>query len=73
MTVQIPDYFSGVVDHSKESFCDMLHNPALWSDTIVKKTLERMGGQAFNYEDVQEIIKDYLTVLSETIRKGESL
>jgi len=73
MNIQVPDYLAGMVSSSREAFCEMLHNPALWSEPIVKKTLERVGSQAFNIEDVQLIIKDYLTVLAETIRKGESL
>lgn len=72
MKIQIPEYFSSMVSSSRDDFCDVLHNPALWSDPIIKKTLERVGSQAFNIEDVQLIIKDYLTVLAETIRKSES-
>jgi len=72
MAVQVPDYLASVVDSSRDSFCDMLHNPSLWSEAMVRRTLERVGGQAFNIQDVQQIIKDYLTVLSESIRKGEN-
>lgn len=70
--VQVPEYLAPMVNSSREVFCDMLHNPALWSDTMIRRTLERMGSQAFNIQDVQQIIKDYLTILSESIRKGES-
>jgi hypothetical protein len=73
MPVQVPDYMSNVVNTSRDAFCDMLHNPALWSEGMIKKTLERAGGHPFNIQDAQLIIKDYLTVLSETIRKGESI
>ena len=73
MAVQVPDYLASMVCSSKDAFCDILHNPALWSESMIKKTLERVGSQAFNIEDVQMIIKDYLTCLSESIRKGETL
>lgn len=71
--IQIPDYLTGVVTSTKESFCDMLTNENLWSDTMVKQTLNRVGSQAFNIDDVRHIIQNYLTVLSETIREGRSL
>ncbi len=73
MRTAIPDYMQNFVNGSRDAFCETLHDPALWSETIVKKTLNRVGGQTFNITDVQAIIKDYLTVLSETIRRGDVL
>jgi len=35
--------------------------------------LQRSGSQPFNIEDVQAIVKDYLVVLSDAIRRGEDL
>ena len=67
------DVFANIVTSSREAFCDMLHNPALWSEDIVKQTFERSGAQPFNIEDAQGLIKDYLTVLAEHIRKGETV
>ncbi len=72
MKTPIPDYLEGMVNNSREAFCDTLHNPSLWSETIAKRTLERLGSQAFNIQDVQTVIKDYVSVLSEAIRKGET-
>ncbi len=73
MKVNIPEYMESYVNSTRDAFCETLHNPSLWSEPIIKKTLERVGGQAFNFEDVQVIIKDYLTVLAESIRRGEAL
>lgn len=73
MPEKFPEYLSGMVSSSKDAICDLLHNPALWSQQMAKRTLERSGGQAFNIQDVQSIIKDYVTVLSETIRRGDPL
>jgi len=69
----VPDYMDTLVQSSRDAFCDVLHNPALWSENIIQQTLTRMGGTPFDIEDVQTIVKDYLTVLSENVRKGETL
>ena len=69
MNVQIPDYFSGVVSNTRNAICDMLSDPTLWSETLVKETLTRSGSQALDIEDVQHIIKTYLTVLSDNMKK----
>lgn len=73
MKTPIPTYLEGMVNSSRDAFCDTLHNPELWSETLAKRTLERIGSQAFNINDVQLVIKDYVAVLSEAIRKGETL
>ena len=67
--VTIPEYFKPVLVHTKESFVDLLNNPYLWSDPMIKKTLERVGGKPFDIEDARIVIKDYLTVLADAIRK----
>ena len=67
------DFFANIVSSSREAFCDLLHNPALWSEDIVRQTFERSGAQPFNIEDAQGLIKDYLTVLAEHFRKGENV
>ncbi len=71
MPFQVNEQFSHIVDASRDAFCTMLNNPSLWSEGMVTKTLQRMGSSAYNIQDVQMIIKDYLSVLSEAIRKGE--
>lgn len=73
MKTPVPDYLENMVTSSRDAFCETLHNPALWSDNIIKKALERSGSLTFNINDVQTIVKDYLTVLSETIRRGEAI
>lgn len=69
----VPDYMDTLVTSSRDAFCDVLHNPALWSEKIIQQTLTRMGGAPFDIEDVRSVIKDYLTVLSENVRRGETL
>ncbi len=64
--------FEEIVQASRDAFCTMLNNPGLWSEQMVTKTLQRLGSSAYNIQDVQMIIKDYLSVLSEGIRKGET-
>ncbi|MGD9545996.1 MAG: hypothetical protein AB7V45_00485 [Candidatus Krumholzibacteriia bacterium] len=73
MRNQVPSYMSSMVTNTRDAFCDVLHNPSLWSEKIIKETMNRTGGQPFNIQDVQTLIKDYLTVLSENIRRGEDL
>ena len=71
--VDVPDYLSDMVTGSRDAFCNVLHNPALRSDRIIKKTLERMGGQTFDINDVRGIVTEYLNCLAETIDKGDPL
>ena len=71
--VEIPDYMTGVVTNTRNAFSDMLTNPVLWSDNIIKETLNRSGSQAFNISDVQHLVKNYLTLLSETIKEGRNI
>ncbi|GAB4329699.1 MAG: hypothetical protein Kow0037_04870 [Calditrichia bacterium] len=71
--IQVPDYLAGVVNNTRDAFCDMLTNPTLWSESLIKDTLKRTGGQAFNINDVQTIIQNYLNVLSEHIREGRTI
>ena len=73
MRNNVPQYMDPVFTNTRDAFCDILHNPSLWSDKIIKETLTRTGGQPFNIQDVQVLIKDYLTVLAENIRRGEDL
>ena len=73
MKNNVPRFMDSVVTNTRDSFCDILHNPGLWSEKIIKETLARTGTQPFNIQDVQSLIKDYLTVLSENIRRGEEL
>ncbi len=73
MKTNVPQFMDSVVTNTRDSFCDILHNPGLWSEKIIKETLSRTGTQPYNIEDVQFLIKDYLTVLSENIRRGEEL
>jgi hypothetical protein len=64
------DYLRPLFESYQGSMCDFFGNPALWSDHMIQKTLERSGGKPFNVEDVRSIIKDYLAVLSDSVRKG---
>jgi hypothetical protein len=73
MKTTVPDYLQTMITNTRDAFCDTLHNPQLWSETLAKRTLERIGSNAFNINDVQMIIKDYVSVLSEAVRKGETL
>ncbi len=73
MKQQVPDYMNTVFTNTRDAFCDILHNPSLWSDEIIKETLNRTGSQPFDIQDVQVLVKDYLTVLSENIRRGTEL
>ena len=73
MKQQVPDYMNTVFTNTRDAFCEILHNPSLWSDEIIKETLNRTGSQPFDIQDVQTLVKDYLTVLSENIRRGTEL
>lgn len=73
MKNNVPHFMDSMVVNTRDSFCEILHNPSLWSEKIIRETLTRTGTQPFNIEDVQVLIKDYLTVLSENIRRGEEL
>jgi hypothetical protein len=73
MELRIPTYFSGVVNTTRDAFCDMLTNNELWSDNMIRETLRRTGSEAFDIHDVQNIIKGYLTVLSDTLKEGKTL
>lgn len=59
--------------NTRKSFGDMLQHPSLWTDDIIHETLGRRGGQPFNVEDVRHLIKDYLTVVTDKIRRGDVL
>ena len=73
MKQQVPEFMNTVFTNTRDSFCDILHNPSLWSEEIIKETLNRTGSQPFDIQDVQTLVKDYLTVLSENIRRGTDL
>ena len=72
MAFQTQGVFNQVADASRDVMLTVLNNPAHWSEAMITKTLQRLGGAAYNIQDVQSIIKDYLSVLAETIRKGET-
>ncbi|MCX5829222.1 MAG: hypothetical protein NTV58_14645 [Deltaproteobacteria bacterium] len=72
MAFQAQGVFNQVADASRDVVLTMLNNPALWSEAMITKTLQRLGGAAYNIQDVQSIIKDYLSVLAESIRKGDA-
>jgi hypothetical protein len=67
--ITFPEYFKPVHEHTKESFIDLLNNPVLWSDAMVNRTLQRVGAKPFDIEDARLLIKDYLAVLVDVIRK----
>ncbi len=61
-----------IPQHCRDIFSDsMLNNPALWSDTMVKETCQRLGISSCNVQEVQSVIKNYLNVLSDALRRGE--
>ncbi len=64
---------SGVLQSNRSAVADFLKNPTLCSETLVRRTMEKAGGQGFNIKDVQRIVEAHLTVLSEAVRKGESI
>ena len=70
MDVEISDYFDGLVENTKDTFCEILNEPSLWSREIVSETLKRSGCKPFNIIDVQQLVRDYLAVLSETIKEN---
>ena len=72
MATMMPEYLKTVVNFHKDSYCDLLGRPGLWSETMATRTLERLGGQAHNIEDVQIIIREYLSVLTDAIKKEEN-
>lgn len=73
MKLDVPEHMASIIESHKNAVCDMLSEPGLWSDTMIKRTLQRGGAQPFNIEDVRSIVKDYLTVLSDSLRKGETI
>jgi len=59
--------------NTRKTFSDMLQLPSMWTDDLIHETLGRRGGQPFDVEDVRHLIKDYLSVLSDKIRRGDAL
>lgn len=47
-----------------------LDNPALWSHEMVEKAVERGGALPCDIESARLIIKNYLGVLSDALRKA---
>lgn len=66
---QFSELFRPIIETTYDTMCDVLNNPVLWSDHMIQKTLERAGGKPFNVEDVRLLVKDYLAVLCDFIRK----
>ncbi len=58
---------------TRKAFGELLQRPTLWADEILHETLGRRGGQPFDVQDVRHLIKDYLTVVSDRIRRGDAL
>lgn len=69
----ISEHLRPIYESTQNTLCDFLGSPALWSDQMIHKTLERTAGKPFNVEDVRMIVKDYLAVLCEFVRKGGSI
>jgi hypothetical protein len=63
-------YFYPVWHGVQNGFCDFLNNPILWSDEMIRSTLERSGTKTYNPEDCRMIVKDYLWVLQDFIRRN---
>ncbi len=47
-----------------------LDNPALWSDEMVGKDEERVGGMTCDIESARLIVKNYLEVLRDALRSA---
>ncbi len=61
-----------IPQHCRDIFSDsMLNDPALWSESMVKETCQRLGRSSCNVQEVQSVIKNYLDVLGDALRKGE--
>ena len=71
MATMMPEYLKAVVSFHKDAYCELLSKPGLWSETMATRTLERLGSQAHTIEDVQIVIREYLTVLTDAIMKEE--
>jgi hypothetical protein len=67
------EYFGTMARSSANAFSRMLNDPALWSETMIRRTMGQSSGSVYNILEVQLIIRDYLGVLSEAMRKGERL
>lgn len=72
MATMMPEYLKSVVTFHKDAYCDLLSRSGLWSENMATRTFERLGGQAHNIEDVQIVIREYLNVLTDAIRKEEN-
>jgi len=68
---QFPEYLRNMVDSTKETVCDLLQDPTVWSEHMIKETMNRTGGEAFDINDVELIIRNYLDVLTEKIQTGK--
>ena len=55
------------MEGSKADVCMLQNDRELWSEDMVVKILRRHGGINLNIQDAQSFIKDYLSVLCETI------
>ena len=64
------EYLNPLWYATQQGICDFLSTPYLWSEAMIHKTMERTGGKPFNVEDVRAIIKDYLAVLTDYVRRG---
>jgi len=70
-SIQFPEYLRNMVDNTKETVCDLLQDPTVWSEHMIKETMNRTGGEAFDINDVELIIRNYLDVLTEKIQTGK--
>ena len=52
---------------SKKDVCMLQDDPELWSEDMIAKILRRHGGITFHIPNAQSVMKDYLSVLCESI------
>ena len=71
MATMMPQYLKSVVNFQKDAWCDLLGRPGLWSETMATRTLERLRGQPHDIGDVQIVIREYLKVLADAIKREE--
>ena len=61
----------------KDTVSQILHNPALWSESTIERTLHRFYESSpvtvpiYTFGAVRDIIQDYLEILSDAVDHGE--
>lgn len=64
-----PQTLREFVGRKQQDFCHVIESPEMWSETMAQRTLSRLGSTAYNIQDVQRIIHEYLNVLCDTFHE----